>query len=220
MRPLALFDLDNTLIDRRAAFNIWAQEFTAAHRLDDKALTFLVMADAHHRGPMDSFFTLLGETFDLPDPPNQLWQQYRRRMPELVSCREPDQRALQRLRRAGWLIGIVTNGMTDNQSAKIRNAQLDDLIDGWAISDEVGIRKPDPEIFQIAAGRCGTTLEHGGWMIGDDLVLDVAGGHAAGLQTMWLQPRPRTGPWSLTGPAPDRTVNSVAEAVETLLDHH
>jgi HAD superfamily hydrolase (TIGR01549 family) len=218
MRPLALFDLDNTLIDRQVAFNAWAEEFATAHRLDDKALTFLVMADAHHSGPMDSFFTMLCETFDLAKPPNQLWQQYRRRMPELVSCQATDRDALQLLRRAGWLIGIVTNGMTDNQSAKIRNTGLGDLVDGWAISDEVGIRKPDPEILRIAAARCGTTLEHGGWMIGDDLTLDVAGGHAAALRTIWLQPRPRTEPWSFTGPAPDITVNSVTEAVEALLN--
>lgn len=218
MRPLALFDLDNTLTDRRAAFNTWAQEFATAHQLDDKALTFLVMADAHHSGLMDSFFTMICETFDLAEPPNQLWQQYRRRMPELVSCQATDRDALQRLRREGWLIGIVTNGMTDNQSAKIRNTGLVDLVDGWAISDEVGIRKPDPEIFRIAAARCGTTLEHGGWMTGDDLTLDVAGGHAAGLRTIWLQPQPRTGPWTFTGSAPDIIVNSVTEAVEALLN--
>ncbi|MGI5147271.1 HAD family hydrolase [Plantactinospora sp. CA-294935] len=218
MRPLALFDLDNTLIDRRAAFNAWAEEFAAAHQLDDQALTFVVMAGAHHSGPMDSFFIMLCATFDLSEPPDQLWKQYRRRMPELVSCHATDRGALQRLRRAGWLIGIVTNGMTDNQSAKIRNTGLGDLVDGWATSDEVGSRKPDPEIFRIVAARCGTTLEHGGWMIGDDLILDVAGGHAAGLRTIWLQPRPRTGPWSFIGPAPDVTVNSVTEAVEALLN--
>ena len=108
MRSLALFDLDDTLIDRRAAFNIWAEEFVTARGLDDAALTFLLMADAHHSGPMDSFFATICHTFDLDEPPDQMWKQYRRRMPELASCRTENIDALKRLRRAGWRIGIVT----------------------------------------------------------------------------------------------------------------
>jgi HAD superfamily hydrolase (TIGR01549 family) len=217
MKSLALFDLDDTLVDRRAAFNAWAEEFATVHGLDDAALTFLLMTDAHHSGPMDSFFATVCQTFDLAEPPDQLWEQYRRRMPELASCRAEDLDALRRLRRAGWRIGILTNGMADNQLGKIRNTGLNRLVDAWCISDEVGIRKPDPEIFRLAAERCGSSPNRGGWMIGDNLVLDVAGGHAAGLRTIWLQPKRRPESWSFVGPAPDFTVDSVAEAVEVLL---
>lgn len=47
MQKLALFDLDDTLVDRRATFNAWAEQFASARGLDDKDLTFMVMADAH-----------------------------------------------------------------------------------------------------------------------------------------------------------------------------
>jgi len=217
VQSLALFDLDNTLVDRDRAFRAWAEEFVVAHGLDDPALTFLLMADAHHSGPMDSFFATVCQTFDLAVLPKQLWGQYRRRMPELASCHPDDSGALKRLRRAGWRIGIVTNGMTDNQLGKIRNTGLDRLVDAWCISDDVGIRKPDPEIFRLAAERCGTGCGQGGWMIGDSLVLDVAGGHAAGLRTIWLQPKRRPDSWAFVGPAPDVIVDSVSEAVEVLL---
>jgi HAD superfamily hydrolase (TIGR01549 family) len=216
MQTLALFDLDDTLIDRRAAFEAWAKEFATAHHLDDKALTFLVMADAHHSGPMDSFFVTIAETFGLAEAPKLLWQQYRRRMPELAACRGEDLDALRRLRAAGWRIGIVTNGMTDNQLGKIRNSGLSDLVDGWGISGELGVRKPDPEIFRLVAERCAADPGGGGWMIGDDLVLDVAGGRAAGLRTIWLQPR-QAPSLSFTGPAPDFTAGSVSAAVDVLL---
>ena len=217
MPSLALFDLDDTLIGRRAAFNVWAEEFVTARGLDDAAFAFLIMADAHHSGPMDSYFATICDTFDLDEPPDQMWKQYRRRMPELASCRTEDIDALKRLRRAGWRIGIVTNGMTDNQLGKIQNTRLDTLVDAWAISDEVGIRKPDPRIFRLVARRCGTGPEDGGWMVGDDLVLDIAGGHAAGLRTIWLQPQRRPGSLSFVEPAPDFTVNSTAEAIDILL---
>jgi HAD superfamily hydrolase (TIGR01549 family) len=217
MQPLALFDLDDTLVNRRAAFSAWAEEFVTAHRLGDAALTFLFTADAQHSGPMDSFFATVCRTLELAEPPDQLWAQYRRRMPQLASCRAEDIDALKRLRRAGWRIGIVTNGMTDNQLAKIRNAGLSTLVDGWCISDEVGVRKPDPEIFRIVAERCGTSVDQGGWMVGDNLVLDIAGGQAAGLRTIWLQPHPRAESRSVPAPVPDFIVDSAAEAVEVLL---
>jgi HAD superfamily hydrolase (TIGR01549 family) len=217
VQSLALFDLDDTLIDRRAAFNAWAEEFVTAQGLDDAALTFLLMADAHHSGPMDGFFATVCQTFDLAEPSSQLWAQYRRRMPELASCRAEDLDALRRLRRAGWRIGIATNGMTDNQLGKIRSTGLDRLVDGWCISDEVGIRKPDPEIFRLTVARCGSDPDGGGWMVGDNLALDVAGGRAAGLRTIWLQPKRRPESWSFVGPAPEFTVDSVADAVDVLL---
>ena len=121
VQKLALFDLDDTLVDRRAAFNVWAEQFAAARRLGDRDVRFLVRAGAQHAGPMDGFFAMICEAFDLPDDPGELWRQYRRRMPELVSCRAADLDALRRLRAAGWRTGIVSNGMADNQLAKIRH---------------------------------------------------------------------------------------------------
>jgi FMN phosphatase YigB (HAD superfamily) len=217
MRPLALFDLDDTLTDRGAAFEAWAREFVAAHGLDDPALAFIRTADARHCGPRDGFFATISETFGLDEPPDLLWRRYRRRMPELATCRREDLDALRRLRRAGWLIGIVTNGMTDNQLGKIRNTGLSDLVDAWGISDELAIRKPEPEIFRLVAERCAAGPDYDGWMIGDSLPHDIAGGHAAGLRTIWVPPRRRPRPPSLAGPAPDFTVDSITEAVDILL---
>jgi hypothetical protein len=57
--PLALFDLDDTLVDRGSAFHTWAEEFVVAHGLDDAALTFLLSTDAHHSGPMDGLFATI-----------------------------------------------------------------------------------------------------------------------------------------------------------------
>src|SRR5262245_32204716 len=56
MQRLALFDLDDTLVDRRRAFRAWAEGFVTARELDDSALSFLLTADAHHSGPLDRFF--------------------------------------------------------------------------------------------------------------------------------------------------------------------
>ena len=215
MQRLALFDLDNTLVNRNAAFRAWAQEFVTTHHPDAAALTWLLETDARTTGTKGPFFHAVRDAFHLEQAADELWQQYRRRMPELVTCQPQDLEALRRLRAANWRIGIVTNGMTDNQHGKIHRAGLNTLVDAWCISDEVGIRKPDPAIFGIIAQRCGASISHGGWMIGDDPILDIAGGRSVGLRTIWLQNTSMS--WPENQPEPDTTVSTVAAAVELIL---
>jgi putative hydrolase of the HAD superfamily len=138
---------------------------------------------------------------------------YRHRMPELTSCYPGVLDALGELRSAGWLVGIVTNGSLTNQLGKIRGTGLDQAVDGWAISGELGIRKPDQRIFAEAARRCGTSLDQGGWMVGDHPELDVAAGRAAGLRTVWIHHDRR---WAGCDPEPDHRVGSAAAAARII----
>jgi hypothetical protein len=82
MQRLALFDLGNTLVNRSAAFQAWAQEFVITHRLDDAALTWLLETDARTSGTKGPFFRAVRDTFHLDQDADDLWQQYRR--PELL----------------------------------------------------------------------------------------------------------------------------------------
>ena len=183
---LALFDLDNTLIDRLDAFRRWAAEFAADRGLGSEDVAWLIELDADGSLPMNTFFTHVRDRFALAESADSLWRGYRERLPHLVTCRPAVLESLDRLRLSGWRVGIVTNGMTDNQSGKIHHSGLVDRVDGWAISDAEGFRKPSPELFGIAADRCGTSLADGGWMVGDDVENDVAGGRSAGLRTIWI----------------------------------
>ncbi|WP_240778036.1 HAD family hydrolase [Nonomuraea basaltis] len=70
-------------------------------------------------------------------------------------------------------MGIVTNGMADNQLGKLQRTGLADAVDGYAVSGVEGIRKPETGLFEIAAQRCGTSLAEGGWMVGDNLIADM-----------------------------------------------
>ncbi|MEV4013101.1 HAD-IA family hydrolase [Nonomuraea angiospora] len=210
-RPLALFDLDNTLIDRLAAFELWAAEFAAERGLGEGAVAWLVAADADGSLPMDAFFRQVRERFGLAEPADELWAAYRARLPHLVHCPGEVLDGLDRLRAAGWAVGIATNGMADNQTGKIERTGLATRVDGWAISGAEGVRKPDVRLFEIAARRCGTSLEPGGWVIGDDPEKDVAGGRRAGLRTIWID-RGVTG-----GVVADHTVTDALSAIELLI---
>ncbi|WP_424531775.1 HAD family hydrolase [Sphaerisporangium viridialbum] len=210
MQRLALFDLDNTLVDLDEAFRAWAREFADERDLGPGAVDWLFALDKDGFPHREVFFTKVRGHFALPDSVDELWRRYRQRMPNLVHCWPEVLDGLCGLRASGWLVAIVTNGMADNQLGKIRNTGLADVVDAWALSGAEGIRKPEIGLFEIAAKRCGVTLDGGGWMIGDNLVADVAGGRAAGLRTIWVDRGTR--PDSEHGA--DHVVSDVIQAIE------
>ncbi|MFH8496788.1 HAD family hydrolase [Streptomyces coeruleorubidus] len=207
--------MDNTLIDRQLAFSAWAAEFAGERRLGGEAAHWLTTADRQGATPRDQFFLAVRERFALAEPVEELWASYRARMPALVRCDPKVLDGLSQLRASGWRVGIVSNGMADNQLAKIERSGLGARVDACCVSGDVGIRKPDVRIFELAAARCGLALTDGGWMIGDNPEHDIAGGRAAGLRTMWVggQDRRPGGGWRA-----DRTVVDAAAAIGLLLD--
>lgn len=207
--PLAAFDLDGTLVDQASAARDWALEFAAAHGLPAAAAASIGDALTARR-PKGEVFAELVAAWSLPLSGDEIWAAYRRRMPELVRSSERDKAALRRLRREGWTIGIVSNGMADNQLGKITATGLAELVDGWVISGEVGVRKPEHGIFLALADRLACPLD--GWMIGDSLADDIAGGTAVGLKTAWIGS-------GHTDAAPLATITaaSAADAVERIL---
>lgn len=187
MQRFALFDLDNTLIDLDAAFGLWAQEFTDARDLDTDAVDWLLELNREGPSHRETFFGMVRERFALNDSVEDLWGAYRSRMPHLVRCRPEVMAGIAELRASGWRVGIITNGTADNQLGKLRQTGLADAVDGCAVSGVEGVRKPDRALFEIAAQRCGVSLDGGGWMVGDRLSADIAGGRAAGLRTVWIE---------------------------------
>ncbi|MDH6132091.1 HAD superfamily hydrolase (TIGR01509 family) [Kitasatospora sp. MAA4] len=214
MQRLALFDLDNTLADRGAAFGRWAREFASQWRLDPEAVGWLTELDQDGLRPKDAFFTAVRERFGLDASVERLWSQYRSRHAELMRCEPGVPQAVRQLRTAGWRVGVVTNGNHETQFGALRHTGLTALLDGWCISEAEGLRKPDPRIFALAAERCKVDGPYDGWMVGDSIGADVGGGRAAGLGTVWIR---RGRAWPPTEAPPDHAVDTVPEAVGILL---
>jgi FMN phosphatase YigB (HAD superfamily) len=107
---------------------------------------------------------------------------------------------------------VITNGPA-SQANKIRSAGLDVVLDAWCISGVEGVAKPERRIFEEAARRCGAHLE--GWMVGDTPDIDIQGGIAAGLRTIWMA---RGREWNVATYAPDIVVNDIPEAVHRILE--
>jgi FMN phosphatase YigB (HAD superfamily) len=210
---LLLLDLDNTLADREAAFLIWAESKVARWAPCERAaVAFLIEHDDDGLRPRREFFSLVRDHFGLHAPVAALIADYRRELgAALPHVPSEVVEQLRALRCDGWKIAVVTNGETDVQAAKIDQLGVAPLLDACCISCEVGIRKPDPRIFELAAARCGRSLADA-WMVGDGEP-DIVGAHRASIRSVWLR-RART--WPRTDLKPDRTADSLVEALSRL----
>ncbi|MFI9206400.1 HAD family hydrolase [Streptomyces sp. NPDC053048] len=211
--PLALFDLDGTLLDRAEGLRHWAEEFARDRGLGPGTVDWLVGADADGLKPKDQFFAEVREYFALDESPDALHDEYQQRYPSFLRCPQHVLDQLARLRAAGWRVGVVTNGLTRTQTAALEHTGLTKYLDGWVISEEAGVRKPAPRIFALAAERCGTDLT-AGWFCGDSPEADAIGGQRAGLRTIWIR-RGRT--WPASMPPPDRIADDITQALQYLL---
>lgn len=210
--PLALFDLDNTLADRNAAFGRWLDGFMAEHGIAGELRPWLAQTDGDGFVPRPVFLARVKERLGLPASVDSLLEAYDAAYPACYVREEASLAALERLRAAGWRVGIVRNGRTSQQRSKGMRTGLVGVVDAFCVSEELGLRKPDRRIFEEAARRCGAPLA--GWMVGDSPEADVAGGTAAGLRTVWLT---RGREWDAALPPPDAAVTTVGEGVTVLL---
>lgn len=98
---------------------------------------------------------------------------------------------LEQLRRSGYRLGIIANQPSQVRAAMARDG-LVDAFEVWGVSEDLGLQKPDPQLFVHALRTAG--VEPGrAVMVGDRLDYDIRPAKAAGMCTVWV----------LRGEAPD-----------------
>lgn len=211
----AFFDLDNTLVDQSGALRAWAEQFVSDRGIDPAAVDFLAVKSTI-AATWTEYAADFKRHFRLADSVERLVRDVTETYPRYFVLDEAVSEGLRRLRSEGWRLGIITNGATTMQSAKIDHVGLRDLVDGVFISEAEGSRKPERRIFERAAAQLGVQLgQRNGWMVGDMLDADVAGGVGAGLRTIWLQ---RDYPLTAADPQPHHVCTSIADALKLLAD--
>ncbi|WP_407579120.1 pyrimidine 5'-nucleotidase [Citrobacter koseri] len=113
-------------------------------------------------------------------------------------------------------MGIITNGFTSLQQIRLERTGLRDRFDLLVISEEVGVAKPDPRIFDYALEQAGSPDRSRVLMVGDTAESDILGGINTGLSTCWLNAHHREQP---AGIEPTWTVASLSELEQLLCKH-
>lgn len=79
-----------------------------------------------------------------------------------------------------YSLALISNHTTDIQLRKLRALGLEELFPVVATSEEAGVEKPDPRIFEFALAALAVAPEQA-LMIGDNPTVDLAGARSAGL---------------------------------------
>lgn len=88
---------------------------------------------------------------------------------------------------------IVSNALSGAASRRLVQAYgFEPYLAAQIYSDEAGVRKPNPEIFRLAAREIGVELS-ACWYVGDQIDRDVLGARRAGVARVILLPSRSTG---------------------------
>ncbi|WP_030729081.1 HAD family hydrolase [Streptomyces sp. NRRL S-237] len=211
--PLLMLDLDNTLVDRDAAFRDAVSTFLAEHHLPAADVTWVMTVDAGGYTARHDVAVAMNDRFRGRVPATAVQALLDRGGADRVVPADAVRDALHRALADGWTCVIVTNGCTVQQEAKILRAGLDRLVQGWVVSERVGFKKPDPEIFHAAADAVGVPLA-GAWIIGDSAHADIVGADALGLRSIWVS-NGRT--WDQDSYRPTRIAEDFVTAIDSLI---
>ena len=93
--------------------------------------------------------------------------------------------SLERFRRGGVPLGLVTNGDATQQRDKIERHGLARFFDAVVIEGEFGAGKPEEIVYRHALGELSVAPEDA-WMVGDHLEFDVDAPQRLGMRGVWM----------------------------------
>lgn len=194
-----IFDLDDTIFPRaqyvHSGFHAIASYVADSWRRE-RDMVLAALVSGRERGRAGEEFQLLCEDCRLPlSLVPALVTLYRAHTPTLsldpaVGC------TLERLRRDGWRLVVLTNGDPGVQRRKVAALGLEPLVHGVVYAEEHAPEgKPDPAAFSEALRRLRVRPSRC-VCVGDDLRSDIEGARRAGLRSIRidrLRARPQVG---------------------------
>jgi len=81
---------------------------------------------------------------------------------------------------------IITNGFEEVQHRKLKNSKLLPFFDQIITSEKVGVKKPNPKIFQYAL-ELSHAKSNESFMIGDNFEADILGAKNVGMHTIFCK---------------------------------
>ncbi|WP_298787626.1 HAD family hydrolase [uncultured Marinococcus sp.] len=152
---VVLFDLDQTLLDKQQTLTLFAEyqhEHFALHRYADlKAFKNIFISLNNQLLPKTVVYQKIGRQCAIPEKLlEDLLQNLNEYFPEFSKGFPGLHHMLAALHKKNYKIGIVTNGRDFYQRNKINSLAIQQYLNLIVTSDQLNIRKPDPQIFQYA----------------------------------------------------------------------
>ena len=93
---------------------------------------------------------------------------------------------LETMRKDGYRTAIIANANSADARNIIATCGLENYFDVIVISGEVGIEKPDKQIFQVALKRLGVEAGNA-VMVGNRIDADIVGANRIGMKSVWFR---------------------------------
>ena len=199
-----LFDADDTLFDFQKAERTALSRVLTAHQLPatDAVLSRYSAINASlwrafeqsritKEDIKNERYRLLFEEFGItpPVPPREINDRY---LEQLGTCgfTLPGAAALcDALKRAGYDLYIITNGVSATQKSRLLNSGLAEYFCEMFVSEDLGAQKPLPAFFDAVLSRIPERDTRRILVIGDTLGSDIQGAVNAGLDCVWYNPK-------------------------------
>lgn len=190
-----VFDLDETLIDRRQAFLKFCDYFIDTYSgrypyegTRENLIRTMVEIDANGYGGLENMLPKLEKLWKLPFSTeefilerNQIFGKLSFPMPSLFEV-------LEQLK-SKYRLGIITNGYSSVQREKIATAGIEGYFEDIIISGEHPFAKPDPRIFLLSCKHLEVKPEEMIY-VGDYYPNDIAGALSANIKPIWITNEP------------------------------
>ena len=221
------FDLDDTLLDFKTAerkslqviykffyeLHVPWDEFQMAFHSANRKLWEAI--ESGHIGPAEMRtrrFEWVNEKYSVSHSPMEQANFYENCLVQNAAWLLGARESLQTLKET-FQIAILTNGLTSVQRGKFQLLNLGELASIYLISEEIGISKPHPKIFELALESCGLVAAEV-LMVGDSLSSDFQGALNAEIDFCWVNPHDHLLPAKF--PSPAFVIKAVSELPELI----
>ena len=235
MIKAVFFDLDNTLCDSDTAWDIAVREtfqLFCQHKPDVSKETLTDAWETVHQRlfqQLDAGKCSMAEVRDARFPHlfkelNLLPSKITEELNDFLSTRYltslrlyEDAAVLEKLQ--AYHVGIITNGAhdkhTDSQLSKVRYLGLTERIQSLTISGEIGVRKPNFEIFKVACERAGVLFKEAMY-VGDSIQNDIVGGNRAGMTSVLIDRKSDISIPKMADGQPDYSISNLYDVLACL----
>ncbi len=185
------FDFDDTLQSRKGAYRIYCENFLdkyfpsiSKEEREEKLFQMEEYVDGGYKD-REVYFPELIELWHWTDHPKmqELFDSFNYDYGRHVDMLPGAVDMLKEVKRRGYILGAITNGVSSLQNLKLDTAGIRDLFDVVVVSGDIGIYKPDRRIFDEAVRRAGVKNEES-LFVGDHPVNDVEGALGADMQVI------------------------------------
>lgn len=191
MIKAVLFDFDETLQDRTAAFEKYMDSFLSCYcpglsseEIEKRKEDMRITGNGGYVNRVEWCKQLcdMWNWADAPAP-EELAYHYDKTFGDHNVIFPNSPVLLKKLKELGYIVGVITNGPSMLQNHKMDTSGLRPYCDIVVVSGDVGVHKPDPQLFIYTAEKLGLKPEECVY-VGDHPVNDIQGALSAGMKAI------------------------------------